>query len=79
MRLLPLLFADQSLLAYRHHQTTSSSDRREAMVQTRCLRRLFVNSPDNTPEQRETAKRAYRPLSIVAHNTSRPMTRRTLI
>ena len=30
------------------------------MAQTRRLRSLFIDSPDNSPEQQQTARRAYR-------------------
>ena len=59
-RLSDLIFVDEALLAYRRHNSNMSTDRRSAIAEVRKLRSKAIDSPDNSPEQRQTAKRAYR-------------------
>lgn len=59
-RLSPFPFVNQPLLAYRRHQTNSSSNRKAAVAQSRSLRRAIIESPANTPEQKRVALAAYR-------------------
>jgi len=58
-RLGDLPLVNQPLLAYRRHQSNSSSNRALA-AQNRQVRRLIIQSPDNTPQQRQIALTAYR-------------------
>ena len=59
-RLSDMAFVDQALLAYRRHNNNMSSDRRNAIAEVRKLRSKAIDSPDNSPEQRQIARQAYR-------------------
>ena len=59
-RLSDLIFVNKALLAYRRHNNNMSSDRRNAIAEVRKLRSRAIDSPDNSPAQHQTARRAYR-------------------
>ncbi len=59
-RLSDMIFVDEALLAYRRHGNNMSTNRRKAIAEVQKLRSNAINSPDNSPEQHQIAKRAYR-------------------
>lgn len=59
-RLSDFPFVNRALLGYRRHQNNASVDRRSAIAQGQALRRQMIEAAENTPQQRDTALKAYR-------------------